>query len=236
LCYLGLDPASLYPNVLPRPGPLPAIGRKIRNIGDQPRSYNQKEWSEEVEELEDALSPVYDQLSIKKWWWRILEYWPIRQRYQKANGIWVSELRFLSVFRLSFLDRISDHMSLAVLIVEALGKFLSTLHGLECENSICGISSGDLEKAIIMALLLDAKNSLPYDICLPIGIHPVLTIVSEQGRRVVWLGQRRRFLDGINWTSGSKTVRNGVDFNVARRKNVLIVLVDEAEGEDTVGS
>jgi hypothetical protein len=90
-----------------------------------------------------------------------------------------------------------------------------------------------------VALLLNAeKSSLPYDTCLPIGVCStlVLAIVSEQGRRVVWLGQRRRFLDGINWTGGSKTVRNGANFDVARCENVLIVLVHEVEVEDAVGS
>jgi hypothetical protein len=45
--------------------------------------------SEEELELEDALAPIYDQLSLKKVWW-ILELLPLRHRYQKGDDSWVS--------------------------------------------------------------------------------------------------------------------------------------------------
>jgi len=45
--------------------------------------------SEEDEELMDALSPVYDQLKLKKGWW-ILEVIPLRLRYQRGDDTWVT--------------------------------------------------------------------------------------------------------------------------------------------------
>ncbi|EPQ54493.1 hypothetical protein GLOTRDRAFT_77041 [Gloeophyllum trabeum ATCC 11539] len=40
---------------------------------------------EAEEELLDALSPIYDQLRLT-WWWRILEWLPLRHKKQKANA------------------------------------------------------------------------------------------------------------------------------------------------------
>jgi hypothetical protein len=40
--------------------------------------------SEEEEELHDALSPVYDQLKLKRWWW-ILEILPICQQQHRGG-------------------------------------------------------------------------------------------------------------------------------------------------------
>ena len=45
--------------------------------------------TEEEEELQDALSPKYDQLKIQKAWW-ILELIPLRLRYQRGDNQWVS--------------------------------------------------------------------------------------------------------------------------------------------------
>ncbi|KAJ2912347.1 hypothetical protein MD484_g8065, partial [Candolleomyces efflorescens] len=45
--------------------------------------------SEEEEELMDALSPVYDQLKLKKAWW-FLEIIPLQLRYQRGNNTWVT--------------------------------------------------------------------------------------------------------------------------------------------------
>ncbi len=39
------------------------------------------------EERKDAVCPIYDQLSLKWWWW-ILEVLPIEQREQRANKKW----------------------------------------------------------------------------------------------------------------------------------------------------
>jgi hypothetical protein len=45
--------------------------------------------SEEQEELQDVLSPKYDQLKLKKGWW-VLELIPLHLRYQRGNNQWVS--------------------------------------------------------------------------------------------------------------------------------------------------
>ncbi|EJF67348.1 hypothetical protein DICSQDRAFT_77001 [Dichomitus squalens LYAD-421 SS1] len=43
--------------------------------------------NEAKEEREDALCPIYDQLSLHPWWW-ILEVLPIKQRKQLKNNTW----------------------------------------------------------------------------------------------------------------------------------------------------
>jgi hypothetical protein len=48
-----------------------------------------REGTEEEEELYDALSPVYDQLKIKWYWW-ILEVIPLKLRYQQGDNNWTS--------------------------------------------------------------------------------------------------------------------------------------------------
>ncbi len=42
---------------------------------------------EEHHELQDALSPIYDQLSLAWFWW-ILELIPFRQKYQRGDNTW----------------------------------------------------------------------------------------------------------------------------------------------------
>jgi hypothetical protein len=51
--------------------------------------------SEEEEELQDALSPKYDQLKIQKAWW-VLELIPLRLRYQRGDNQWVSYMAWVS--------------------------------------------------------------------------------------------------------------------------------------------
>lgn len=107
---IGMDPASLYPFVTPRPAPLPVGEHKIRNrpvkeIPIRPHMLLTKKKpsvaevskpppvtmldSEEEEELMDALSPIYDQLKIKKGWW-LLEVLPLQLRYQRGDNQWVT--------------------------------------------------------------------------------------------------------------------------------------------------
>jgi hypothetical protein len=45
--------------------------------------------TEEDLDLHDALSPIYDQLTLKWFWW-ILELLPLKQRYQRGDNTWVS--------------------------------------------------------------------------------------------------------------------------------------------------
>jgi len=104
---VGLDPATLYPFVTPRPPPLPIGSACISHTPSQsqfrksqaepqPGSSRVHEASgelrvgtEEEEELQDALSPVYDQLKIKWYWW-VFEVIPLRFRYQQGDNKWVS--------------------------------------------------------------------------------------------------------------------------------------------------
>ncbi|KAJ7094734.1 hypothetical protein B0H15DRAFT_938288 [Mycena belliarum] len=91
---IGLDPASLYPLVAPRPLALPAGTACIQAIPTKTSESSVETErallgdTEEAHELMDALSPIYDQLSLKWFWW-ILEWLPIRQRYQRSDNSWV---------------------------------------------------------------------------------------------------------------------------------------------------
>ncbi|KAJ3767573.1 hypothetical protein FB446DRAFT_651900 [Lentinula raphanica] len=107
---LGMDPDALYPEVLPRPPPLPVGDAHIQDIpteGSVSKAEKEsalKNYSghtsetagalvktEEQLELLDALSPIYDQLSLKWFWW-ILEFFPIKQRFQRGDNSWASYL------------------------------------------------------------------------------------------------------------------------------------------------
>ena len=104
---LGMEPNALYPEVAPRPPPLSVNTLRIQDI-PPPNPSAQHEvdlpnfayvddsssalyMSEEEHELHDALSPVYDQLSLAPFWW-VLELWPVKQRYQKSDDSWASYL------------------------------------------------------------------------------------------------------------------------------------------------
>jgi hypothetical protein len=49
--------------------------------------------TEEELDLVDALSPIYDQLS-QKWFWWILELLPVKQRYQRGDNTWASSFKW----------------------------------------------------------------------------------------------------------------------------------------------
>ncbi|KAG5735939.1 hypothetical protein E4T56_gene1939 [Termitomyces sp. T112] len=96
---LGLDPASLYPYVQKRPPPLPGANALVEHI---PSAADRKAkssiqtvkvpvnvMSEEEHELRDAMSPIYDQLSLVPLWW-VLELCPMEQCYQKEDNSWSS--------------------------------------------------------------------------------------------------------------------------------------------------
>ena len=95
---IGIDPLTLYPVVQPRPPPLSAAGARIKSHRDVDVE-NYEEYAglttaesehrklEEHHELQDALSPIYDQLSLAWFWW-ILELIPFRQKYQKGDNTW----------------------------------------------------------------------------------------------------------------------------------------------------
>ncbi|RXW12269.1 hypothetical protein EST38_g13584 [Candolleomyces aberdarensis] len=111
---IGLDPSTIYPLVRNRPAPLPVGEHQIlepcrKELPFRPSIFGPKyptTWdseppktgpaamleSEEHEELKDALSPIYDHMSIKKWWW-LLEYIPLPLRCLR-NGKSTTRLGF----------------------------------------------------------------------------------------------------------------------------------------------
>lgn len=102
---IGLNPETIYPVVLPRPAPLFAQGLtveprpkskpwwKLFHISpqqqDEVHHHDLHEGNEEDEELRDALSPIYDQLTVSKGWW-VLEFWPIKTKFQTGDK-WTTE-------------------------------------------------------------------------------------------------------------------------------------------------
>ncbi|KAK0487950.1 hypothetical protein IW261DRAFT_1548713 [Armillaria novae-zelandiae] len=114
---IGLDPATLYPFVMPRPPALsvgsamiptgrrktplwkriiPKLRYQPQLVSDEGETVAQEAsiegppiGTEEEEELRDALSPMYDQLKLSKLWW-ILELVPLEFRQQMGKGKWVS--------------------------------------------------------------------------------------------------------------------------------------------------
>ncbi|ESK89835.1 hypothetical protein Moror_883 [Moniliophthora roreri MCA 2997] len=110
---IGMDPNALYPEVKARPPALPIVPGKhfiqhvptksilarfsqsqreihLPNFSGSASTLERAETEEELE-LADALSPVYDQLSLKWFWW-ILEFWPIKMRFQKSDNTWAHYL------------------------------------------------------------------------------------------------------------------------------------------------
>jgi hypothetical protein len=76
---LGLNPGALldlYP-----PGPTPSTTRVAQVEAEAHATRTLIDPTEESEELEDASSPIYDELKIVKAWW-ILEFLPMRFREQ----------------------------------------------------------------------------------------------------------------------------------------------------------
>ena len=106
---VGLDPSTLFPQVLPRPPvilqdpnvhtipvPKPLVisdDRKAVVYSDGGCFVNEAE-----EDLADALSPIYDQLKLAKYWW-ILEMIPQKIKYQSGrNDLMVTEMKYVLFF------------------------------------------------------------------------------------------------------------------------------------------
>jgi hypothetical protein len=94
----GINPATIYPEVLPRPEPLPVDGLTIKRMHKRSRDDSKSpgkdegpnapvHLTEEEEDLYDALSPNYDMLEISPTWW-LLEILPTIRRYvMKDNRV-----------------------------------------------------------------------------------------------------------------------------------------------------
>lgn len=122
---IGLDPSTIYPLVLPRPPalfdlaktqvveepPYTSFFAKLYNFFARSSGANVAQLdaqkitftNEEEEELRDALSPKYDQLSISWSWW-ILEILPMSVRYQKNDNQWMSTLKYVNLVSSGFVD------------------------------------------------------------------------------------------------------------------------------------
>ena len=98
---IGLEPAALYPKVLDRPEAIYTIPPTIP-LSDHARESTAETTrtlvdgagtdvvlSEEEEDILDALSPVYDQLSLAPGWW-VLELLPMRFKKQNSDNTCVS--------------------------------------------------------------------------------------------------------------------------------------------------
>ena len=102
---IGLDPATLYPIVKPRPPPVSTIASTaaatprhsvLPSASTTRTLFEGGEYcdfvNEEEEDLADALSPVYDQLKLARYWW-ILEVLPQTLRFQNDDDTWSRTLQ-----------------------------------------------------------------------------------------------------------------------------------------------
>lgn len=98
LVKIGMDPATLHPDVLPRPDPITFERADRSRIASDHSSglvtiVNKRMiLTEEEEDLADILSPINDELSLSKTWW-FLELLPMKQKLQKEDGSWVWRTR-----------------------------------------------------------------------------------------------------------------------------------------------
>ena len=103
----GLDPASIYPVVLPRPpaisldsvSPKPFISDPPKKTPTQEEldkiSAEELHQTEEEIDLVDSLAPIYDVLATPSYWaWWILEFFPLKYRYQLSDNKWVTTYRW----------------------------------------------------------------------------------------------------------------------------------------------
>ncbi|KIJ46890.1 hypothetical protein M422DRAFT_226573 [Sphaerobolus stellatus SS14] len=92
---IGLEPASLYPEVLPRPEALEVSALDTFAKFKKPKDFETIEHNahltEEQEELIDSLCPIYDQLSLAPHWW-LLEFFPTKERVQDEHNHWKKEI------------------------------------------------------------------------------------------------------------------------------------------------
>ena len=100
---IGLDPATLYPHIIDRPAvvygdasdmDVEQLKPDATVIQCDPRGTFE---SEKLEDLSDALCPVYDQLRIGLHWW-ILELIPQKRKYQKEDGTWAKNIGYVARF------------------------------------------------------------------------------------------------------------------------------------------
>jgi len=110
---VGIDHTTLYPVVKPRPNPVlepPVSPASLDDsvekgherlatdisvqtlVNPEAAPTNDPFISEEIEDLLDSRAKKYDQLTIKRGWW-VVEYLPLKQRYQKPDNEWVEKTK-----------------------------------------------------------------------------------------------------------------------------------------------
>jgi len=100
LAQIGLDPTTLCPDILRRPGAISFARADRSRIASDASSgmvtVVNKEviLSEEEEDLADAMSPINDELRVSKSWW-LLEVLPLKHRHQKKDGNWIWRTRYV---------------------------------------------------------------------------------------------------------------------------------------------
>ncbi len=104
---IGLDPDTLYPDVLPRPAPVPYTSDCLARKYEDPINFAKNNRvtvkmedafiNEEEEDLLDALTPIYDQLKLEKGWW-ILKVLPYMHHFQKEDDTWTHTQRYVQFF------------------------------------------------------------------------------------------------------------------------------------------
>ncbi|KAI0299806.1 hypothetical protein BC826DRAFT_993448 [Russula brevipes] len=109
---IGIDPNTLFPFVITRPKALKATACSAAeaetpshtaeatdatltgSVQGSPTAASTFK-TEEDEELADALTRIYDELKLSKFWW-LLEILPMRHRVQsRENALWNSEWRYV---------------------------------------------------------------------------------------------------------------------------------------------
>jgi hypothetical protein len=93
---VGMDPDTLYPQVLARPPPLLKSPQETQSSSTVKTMSSLGECdfrSEEEEDLIDALSPINDELRRAKLWW-ILEIMPQKLRFQEDDDSWTQKLEY----------------------------------------------------------------------------------------------------------------------------------------------
>jgi len=103
----GLDADTLDPEFLPRPPPITPA--QLATLATQPPKAGNRYGfiSEEVEDLKDALSPSFDELTLSRIWW-FLEILPAKVRVRMEDGTMKKRAMYvkspLSISYLAFAD------------------------------------------------------------------------------------------------------------------------------------
>ena len=71
----------------PKPRPTSRLALGAESPSNTELEIGNHHLTEEENELLDCLQPMYDQLSLRWFWW-ILEFWPMKQRFQRSEEEW----------------------------------------------------------------------------------------------------------------------------------------------------